>query len=278
MLSAKPCINLSAKYIMVVAEETLVSLFDLNGKVAVVTGSSRGIGRAIVERMAEHGARVVVSSRNQAACAEVADAINAKYSAGRALALAANISAKEHLKRLVDETIAAFGQIDVLVCNAASNPHYGPMHTITDEQLRKILDNNIVSNHWLITLVAPGMVARKDGSIIIMSSIGGLRGSPVIGSYCISKAADMQLSRNLAVELGPHNVRVNCIAPGLIRTDFARALWENPEMLKARNAQTPLGRIGEADEIAGAAILLASRAGSFMTGQSIVIDGGVTSA
>ena len=278
MLSAKPCINLSAKYIMVVAEETLVSLFDLNGKVAVVTGSSRGIGRAIVERMAEHGARVVVSSRNQAACAEVADAINAKYGAGRALALAANISAKEHLKRLVDETIAAFGQIDVLVCNAASNPHYGPMHTITDEQLRKILDNNIVSNHWLITLVAPGMVARKDGSIIIMSSIGGLRGSPVIGSYCISKAADMQLSRNLAVELGPHNVRVNCIAPGLIRTDFARALWENPEMLKARNAQTPLGRIGEADEIAGAAILLASRAGSFMTGQSIVIDGGVTVA
>jgi len=278
MLSAKPCINLSAKYIMVVAEETLVSLFDLNGKVAGVTGSSRGIGRAIVERMAEHGARVVVSSRNQAACAEVADAINAKYGAGRALALAANISAKEHLKRLVDETIAAFGQIDVLVCNAASNPHYGPMHTITDEQLRKILDNNIVSNHWLITLVAPGMVARKDGSIIIMSSIGGLRGSPVIGSYCISKAADMQLSRNLAVELGPHNVRVNCIAPGLIRTDFARALWENPEMLKARNAQTPLGRIGEADEIAGAAILLASRAGSFMTGQSIVIDGGVTIA
>jgi NAD(P)-dependent dehydrogenase (short-subunit alcohol dehydrogenase family) len=263
---------------MVVAEETLVSLFDLNGKVAVVTGSSRGIGRAIVERMAEHGARVVVSSRNQQACTEVADAINAKYGAGRALALAANISAKEHLKRLVDETVATFGQIDVLVCNAASNPHYGPMHTITDEQLRKILDNNIVSNHWLITLVAPGMIARKDGSIIIISSIGGLRGSPVIGSYCISKAADMQLARNLAVELGPHNVRVNCIAPGLIRTDFARALWKNPEMLKVRNAQTPLGRIGEADEIAGAAILLASRAGSFMTGQSIVVDGGVTIA
>jgi hypothetical protein len=220
----------------------------------------------------------VVSSRNQAACTEVADAINAKYGAGRALALAANISAKEHLKRLVEETMAAFGQIDVLVCNAASNPHYGPMHTITDEQLRKILDNNIVSNHWLITLVAPGMIDRKDGSIIVISSIGGLRGSPVIGTYCISKAADMQLARNLAVELGPHNVRVNCIAPGLIRTDFARALWENPEMLKVRNAQTPLGRIGEADEIAGAAILLASRAGSFMTGQSIVIDGGVTIA
>jgi NAD(P)-dependent dehydrogenase (short-subunit alcohol dehydrogenase family) len=270
--------KLGRKYIRVVAEETLVSLFDLNGKVVVVTGSSRGIGRAIAERMAEHGARVVVSSRNQAACTEVADAINAKYGVGRALAVAANISAKEHLKRLVEVTMAAFGQIDVLVCNAASNPHYGPMHTITDEQLRKILDNNIVSNHWLITLVAPGMIARKDGSIIIISSIGGLRGSPVIGTYCISKAADMQLARNLAVELGPHNVRVNCIAPGLIRTNFARALWENPEMLKVRNAQTPLGRIGEADEIAGAAILLASRAGSFMTGQSIVIDGGVTIA
>jgi NAD(P)-dependent dehydrogenase (short-subunit alcohol dehydrogenase family) len=263
---------------MVAVEETFVSLFDLNGKVAIVTGSSRGIGRAIVERMAEHGAKVVVSSRNLQPCAEVASAINARYGEGRALAFAANISAKEQLQRLVDATIGAFGRIDILVCNAASNPHYGPMHTITDEQLRKILENNIVSNHWLITLVAPGMIARKDGSIIIMSSIGGFRGSPVIGTYCISKAADLQLARNLAVELGPHNVRVNCIAPGLIRTDFARALWEDPETLNRRNAQTPLGRIGEADEIAGAAILLASRAGSFMTGQSIIIDGGVTIA
>jgi NAD(P)-dependent dehydrogenase (short-subunit alcohol dehydrogenase family) len=255
-----------------------VSLFDLTGKVAVVTGSSRGIGRAIVERMAEQGAKVVISSRNLEPCQEVAAAINKKFGDGRALALAANISSKEHLKRLVDETLRAFGRIDVLVCNAASNPHYGPMHTITDEQLRKILDNNIVSNHWLITMIAPQMIARKDGVIIIVSSIGGLRGSPVIGTYCISKAADLQLARNLAVELGPHNVRINCIAPGLIRTDFARALWENPEMLKSRNAQTPLGRIGEPDEIAGAAIMLASRAGSFITGQTIVIDGGVTIA
>jgi NAD(P)-dependent dehydrogenase (short-subunit alcohol dehydrogenase family) len=159
-----------------------VSLFDLNGKVALVTGSSRGIGRAIVERMAEQGAQVVVSSRNIEPCREVADAINAKYGAGRAIAIAANISSKEHLARLVDETIRAFGQIHVLVCNAASNPHYGPMHTISDDQLRKILDNNIVSNHWLITMVTPQMIARKDGSIIIVSSIGGFRGSPVIGT------------------------------------------------------------------------------------------------
>jgi NAD(P)-dependent dehydrogenase (short-subunit alcohol dehydrogenase family) len=255
-----------------------VSLFDLSGKVAVVTGSSRGIGRSIVERMAEQGAKVVVSSRNIEPCRDVAAAVNAKFGASRAIAIAASISSKEQLQHLVEETTRAFGQIDILVCNAASNPHYGPMHTITDEQLRKILDNNIVSNHWLITLVAPQMIARQDGSIIIISSIGGFRGSPVIGAYCISKAADMQLARNLAVELGPHNVRINCIAPGLIRTDFARALWENPEMLKQRNAQTPLGRIGEPDEIAGAAILLASQAGSFMTGQTIVIDGGVTVA
>jgi NAD(P)-dependent dehydrogenase (short-subunit alcohol dehydrogenase family) len=253
-----------------------VSLFDLNGKVALVTGSSRGIGRAIVERMAEQGARVVVSSRNIEPCWEVADAINAKYGAGRAIAVAANISSKEQLTRLVDETIRAFGQIHVLVCNAASNPHYGPMHTISDDELRKILDNNIVSNHWLITMVTPQMIARKDGSIIIMSSIGGLRGSPIIGAYCISKAADLQLARNLAIELGPHNVRINCIAPGLIRTDFARALWEDPVNLKQRNARTPLGRIGEPDEIAGAAVLLASQAGSYLTGQTIVIDGGVT--
>jgi NAD(P)-dependent dehydrogenase (short-subunit alcohol dehydrogenase family) len=260
------------------AEETFVSLLDLSGKVAVITGSSRGIGRAIAERMAEQGAKVVISSRNIEPCREVAASINAKYGDGRAISITANISAKEQLQHLVDETVRAFGQIDILVCNAASNPHYGPMRTITDEQLRKILDNNIVSNHWLITLVAPQMVTRKDGSIIIVSSIGGFRGSPVIGTYCISKAADLQLARNLAVELGPHNVRINCIAPGLIRTDFARALWENPEVLKQRNAQTPLGRIGEPDEIAGAAILLASQAGSFITGQTIVVDGGITIA
>ena len=248
----------------------------LEGKVAVVTGSSRGIGRAIAERLAEHGANVVVSSRKPQACQEVVDVINARHGAGRAIVIPANISSKDDLRRLVEETDAAFGKIDILVCNAASNPYYGPMAGISDDQFRKILDNNIVANHWLIGFAAPQMRARKDGAIIIISSIGGLKGNAIIGAYNISKAADMQLARNLAAEFGPDNVRVNCIAPGLIKTDFAKALWDNPENLKSSTSRTPLGRIGVPDEIAGAAVFLASRAGAFTTGQSIVIDGGAT--
>ncbi len=253
-----------------------MNLFSLEGQVAIITGSSRGIGRAIALRMAEHGAKVVVSSRKVAACEEVVKTIQEKYGKDRAIAIAANISSKDDLANLVAETERHWGQVNVLVCNAASNPYYGPQAGIADEQFRKILDNNIVANHWLINLVAPQMIQRKTGSIIIVSSIGGLRGSPVIGAYCISKAADMQLARNLAVEYGPHNVRVNCIAPGLIKTDFARALWEDEAMLKERMVTTPLRRIGEPDEIAGAAVFLASQAGSYVTGQSLVVDGGVT--
>lgn len=253
-----------------------MNLFSLEGQVAVITGSSRGIGRAIALRMAEHGAKVVVSSRKVAACEEVVKTIQDKYGKDRAIAIAANISSKDNLANLVAETERHWGQVNVLVCNAASNPYYGPQAGIADEQFRKILDNNIVANHWLINLVAPQMIQRKAGSIIIVSSIGGLRGSSVIGAYCISKAADMQLARNLAVEYGPHNVRVNCIAPGLIKTDFARALWEDEAMLKERMVTTPLRRIGEPDEIAGAAVFLASQAGSYVTGQSLVVDGGVT--
>ncbi|HEY0846254.1 MAG TPA: SDR family oxidoreductase [Noviherbaspirillum sp.] len=253
-----------------------MSLFDLSGKVAVITGSSRGIGRAIAERMAEQGARVVISSRKAGPCEEVAGAINAARGDGTAVAVPANISSRQDLQSLVDETMQAFGRIDILVCNAASNPYYGPMSGIEDDQFRKILENNVIANHWLIQMVVPQMVERKDGSIIIVSSIGGLRGSPVIGAYNISKAADFQLARNLAVEYGPSNVRVNCIAPGLIRTDFARALWENPDTLKRATSIAPLRRIGEPDEIAGTAVFLASKAGTFITGQSIVVDGGVT--
>jgi NAD(P)-dependent dehydrogenase (short-subunit alcohol dehydrogenase family) len=252
------------------------SLFSLAGKTAVITGSTRGIGKAIAERMAEAGAKVVISSRKPEACAAVAAAICATHGAGRAIAIPANISSKDELRHLVDETVRQLGQIDVLVCNAASNPYYGPMAGIEDGQFRKILENNVLANHWLIGFVAPQMLEREEGSIIIVSSIGGLRGSPVLGAYCVSKAADLQLARNLAVEYGPSNVRVNCIAPGLIRTDFARALWEDPEALKLRMSTTPLRRIGEPDEIAGAAIFLASQAGSFVTGQAIVVDGGVT--
>jgi NAD(P)-dependent dehydrogenase (short-subunit alcohol dehydrogenase family) len=254
----------------------LSGLFDLTGKVAIVTGSSRGIGRAAAEELARAGAKVVISSRKQDACDAVAAAIDAECGAGSAIAVAASISDKAALQHLVDRTIAAFGRVDVLVCNAASNPYYGPQEGIGDDQFRKVLDNNIVSNHWLISMVAPGMRERGEGSIVIVSSIGGLRGSPVIGAYCISKAANMQLARNLAVEYGPHGVRVNCIAPGLIRTDFARALWEDPERIRAANESVPLRRIGEPGEIAGAVVFLASPASAFMTGQVMVIDGGVT--
>src|SRR3954454_22477245 len=253
-----------------------MTLFDMTGKVAVITGSTRGIGLAIAERMAEHGAKVVISSRKAEVCEQVAKAINDKHGAGTAAAIPANISSKENLQRLVDEANTVFGRIDVLVCNAASNPYYGPLGGIADDQFRKILDNNIVANNWLVSMVVPQMIERKDGSIIIVSSIGGLKGSTVIGAYCISKAADMQLARNLAQELGPSNIRRNCIAASLVKTDFAKALWDNPETLKASTARSPLLRIGVPDEIAGAAVLMGSKAGDFMTGQTIVIDGGAT--
>ena len=252
------------------------TLFDLTGKVAVITGSSRGIGKAIAERMAQHGAKVTISSRKAGPCDEVAAEINAASGEGTAIAVPANISSKDDLQRLVDETRKAFGKVDIVVCNAASNPYYGPMAGIADDQFRKILDNNIVSNHWLINMVVPEMIERKDGAVIIVSSIVGLRGSPIIGAYNISKAADFQLARNLAYEYGPHGIRVNCIAPGLIKTDFAKALWDNPETLKRSTSTVPLRRIGEPDEIAGAAVFLASAAGTFMTGQAVVVDGGAT--
>jgi len=254
-----------------------MTLFDLTGKVAVVTGSTRGIGEAIVHRLAEHGAKVVVSSRKADACDKVAAAINAKHP-GQALALPCNISDKSALQALVDATNAQWGKIDVLICNAAFNPYFGPSKDLPDDALDKIMASNVKSNHWLSHMVLPQMVARRDGSIVIISSIGGIRGSAVLGAYCLSKAADFQLARNLAVEYGQHNIRVNCIAPGLIKTDFARALWEDPDILKRSTATAPLRRIGEPDEIAGAAVFLASPAGAFMTGQQIVIDGGTTIA
>lgn len=253
-----------------------MGLFDLTGKTAIITGSSRGIGKAIAEAMAAQGANVVISSRKPGPCQEVASAINEAQGRDCAIAVPANISSKEDLTRLVDETKQAFGKIDVLVCNAASNPYFGSMMDISDEAFSKIMQNNIISNNWLVQLCSPGMRERKDGSIIIVSSIGGLRGTPVIGAYNISKAADFQLARNLAVEFGQDNVRVNCIAPGLIKTDFARALWENPSILKSALSGTPMARIGEPEEIAGAAVYLASPAASYMTGQMVVVDGGAT--
>ena len=253
-----------------------MSLFDLSGKSAIITGSSRGIGRAIAEAMADQGAKVTISSRKPAPCQEVADAINKKHGDGTAIAVPANISSKNELQAMVDATNKAFGKVDVVVCNAAANPYYGPMEGITDDQFEKVLQNNIISNHWLIQMCMPQMRERKDGAIILVSSIGGLRGSPIIGAYNISKAADFQLARNLATEYGKDNIRVNCIAPGLIRTDFARALWEDPKNLKSALSGTPMARIGEPVEIAGAAVYLASAAGAYMTGQMMVVDGGAT--
>jgi NAD(P)-dependent dehydrogenase (short-subunit alcohol dehydrogenase family) len=253
-----------------------MSLFDMTGQVALITGSSRGIGKATAEAMAEQGAKVVISSRKQDACDATADEINERFGAGTAIAVAANISSKDDLQNLVTQTRAAFGKITALVCNAASNPYYGPGLGITDDQFRKIMENNILSNHWLISMVAPEMMEQGVGSITIISSIGGLKGSPVIGAYGISKAADMQMARNFSMEFGPHGVRVNCIAPGLVRTDMARALWENPETLKRATSSSSLKRIGEPPEIAGAVVFLASNAGAFTTGQTIVCDGGMT--
>jgi NAD(P)-dependent dehydrogenase (short-subunit alcohol dehydrogenase family) len=251
-----------------------MSLFDLTGKVAVVTGSTKGIGLAIAQRMAEHGAKVVISSRKADVCEAVAAGIREK--GGEAIAIPCHVAHKEQLKALVDGAIAQWGGIDVLVGNAGVNPYFGPAAGMPDEAYERIMGANVRSNFWLCNMVAPHMAGRGGGAIIIISSIGGLRGSGKLGVYGISKAADMQLVRNVAVEWGPKNVRANCIAPGLVRTDFARALWEDPVNYRKRTRDTPLQRIGEPDEIAGAAVFLASAAGNFTTGQTIVIDGGTT--
>jgi NAD(P)-dependent dehydrogenase (short-subunit alcohol dehydrogenase family) len=250
--------------------------FDLTGKVAVVTGSSRGIGRSIALTMASLGARVVVSSRKREACEPVAEEIRAK--GGEAVVIPCNISRKEEVEALIAGTQEQLGGIDILVCNAAVNPYYGPLSGIDDSAFDKVLNANVKSNLWLCNMAMPHISERGGGSVVIISSIAGLRGSPGIGAYGISKAADFALARQLALEWGPQNVRVNCIAPGLIKTDFARALWEDEERLAYRESGTPLRRIGMPDEIGGVAAFLASPAASFMTGEVVTVDGGVTIA
>jgi dehydrogenase/reductase SDR family protein 4 len=249
-------------------------MFELTGQVAVITGSTKGIGRAIAEEMARAGAKVVISSRKADACEEVAAAIARE--GHEAIAVPCHIGRHGDCEALIAKTREKWGKIDTLVCNAAINPYYGPMTGVTDEVFTKVMETNVRSNLWLANLVRPEMAARRDGSIIIVSSIGGLKGTEILGIYAISKAADMQLARNLAVEWGPDNIRVNCIAPGLVRTDFARALWEDPVLLKGSEDRTALRRIGEPEDISGAAVFLASRAGRWITGQTIVIDGGRT--
>jgi NAD(P)-dependent dehydrogenase (short-subunit alcohol dehydrogenase family) len=249
-------------------------LFDLTGKVAVVTGSSKGIGKSIAMHLALQGAKVVVSSRKAPVCEEAAAEI--RKAGGHATVIPCNISDKTQVERLIAETKKQLGPVDILVCNAASNPYYGPNEKLPDEVFMKVMQNNILSNMWLVNNCLPGMRAKKDGAIMIVSSIGGVRASTVIGAYCISKAADMQMARNLAAEYGPDNIRVNTIAPGLVTTDFARALYEDPQKRAAREAATPLRRLGVPDDIAGLAVLLAGKAGNFITGQTLVADGGTT--
>ena len=250
--------------------------FDLAGRVAVVTGSSRGIGRSSAELLARLGAKVVISSRKVEPCEEVGQRI--RKAGGDAHVIPCNISRREEVEVLIKGATLHYGRIDILVCNAAVNPYYGPLLDIKDDTFDKIMHANVKSNLWLCSLAIPPMAERGNGSVVIVSSIGGLRGSPVLGAYGISKAADFSLCRSLAGEWGPKGVRVNCVAPGLVKTDFARALWEDEERLKRRTASTPLRRIGEPDEIAGAVAYLASDASTFMTGQTIVVDGGVTTA
>ncbi len=251
-------------------------MFDLTGKVCVTTGSTKGIGRAIAEQMARAGARVVISSRDEGRCRDVASAI--ADGGGQAIAIPCNIGHKDQLQGLVDSTISEWGRIDVLVCNAAVNPYFGLLRDIPDEAFQAIMQRNVQSNLWLCNMAIPQMAERKDGAVIIISSIAGMRGETMLGAYGISKAADFQLARSLAVEWGRDNIRVNCVAPGLVRTDFARALWEDPKTLDRVTRGTPLGRLGEPDDIAGTTVFLASAAGAFITGQTIVVDGGVTIA
>ena len=249
-------------------------LFDLEGKVALVTGSTRGIGKAIAEALARAGAKVSLSSRKSDAC----EAARAELAARGldVMAWPCNVSRKDDLQALVEATRARWGGIDIVVCNAAANPYFGPLAAIPDDAFDKILTNNVKSVLWLAAMTLEGMAERGGGSFIVVGSIGGLVASTVIGAYGVSKAADHHLVRNLAAEWGPRNVRVNAIAPGLVRTDFARALWDDPKRAAERIAATPLRRLGEPRDIGGIAVFLASEAAAFITGQCIVADGGVT--
>ena len=250
--------------------------FGMAGKVALVTGSSRGIGRAIAEAFADAGAGVVVSSRKRDACERVARAI--RSCGGEALAIECNVSDRDAIDALAAGAEERLGPLDVVVGNAAANPYFGPLLDIEDRAWDKTMGTNVRSNLWLCARVIPGMAERGGGAVILVSSIAAFKGDAALGAYAVSKAAELQLVRSLAVEWGPAGVRVNAIAPGLVRTDFARTLWEDDARRAARERATPLRRIGEPEDVAGAAVFLASRAGAFVTGQCIVVDGGVTVA
>ena len=253
-----------------------MSLFNLKNKSFLITGSSKGIGKAIAFEAAKAGAKVIISSRKIDICNKTVNEINEHVGTEVAFPITANIGDESQLKNLVSETNKILGKIDVLVCNAATNPFMGSMEDIPSEAFDKIMHNNVKSNHILTNLVLPQMKERNDGVIIIVSSVGGLKGSSILGAYNMSKAADIMMVKNLASEYGQFNIRANAIAPGLIKTDFAKALWENPEILKRVTSNVPMRRIGMPNEIAGIALMLASEAGSYINGQTLVVDGGMT--
>ncbi len=249
-------------------------LFDLTGQVALLTGASKGMGRCMAAALAEHGSKVVVSSRKLDQCQLVVDEINEACGEERAIAVACNIGYKDQLQALVDETRSRLGPIDTLVANAGVNPFYGSMSDIPDEAFDKILASNVRSNHWLCQMVLPDMLEKGRGSIMITSSTGAFSGSETLGTYSISKVADIALIRNLALEWGPRGVRANAICPGLIRTDFAKALWDNPEAAARVSEQTPLRRFGEPEDFKGIVVFLASDASAYVTGQALTVCGG----
>lgn len=232
--------------------------FRMTGKVALITGSSRGIGRAIAEAFADAGARVVVSSRDQDTCDRVVRAMRSR--GAEAVAIACNVSRREAVDALVADAVERLGPIDVLVGNAAANPYFGPLLGIEDRAWDKVMGTNVRSNLWLCNRVIPGMAERGGGAVILVSSIAAFKGDAALGAYAVSKAAELQLVRSLAVEWGPSGVRVNAIAPGLVRTEFARALWEDDARRAARERVTPLRRIGEPEDVAGNVLGLADPA------------------
>jgi NAD(P)-dependent dehydrogenase (short-subunit alcohol dehydrogenase family) len=250
------------------------ALFDLEGKVALVTGATRGIGKSIAEELARAGARVSISSRKAEACEQARAELAAQ--GFEVIAQPCNISRRGDLQAVVDMTRHTWGGIDIVVSNAATNPYYGPLLGIPDEAFDKVIANNLKSVLWLAQMTLEDMANRGGGSFIVVGSIGGLLANTAIGAYGISKAAGHHLVRNLAAEWGPRKVRVNAIAPGLVKTEFARALWEDEKRAAERIQATPLRRLGEPRDIGGIAVFLASEAAAFVTGQCIVADGGVT--